>query len=424
MNSRFLLAFAAAAVACGLCSARAWAVGPEIFDVEPNQAAAGEEIRITGRKLRDAREVLFCSGYTLKPAKFKPVSEGELRVIVPDYFLADRRAIIAVITKRGTAVGMPATVVEIDDSRAQHPSRAPFYHVHKGGVLASAGGVTVIEGKGVVSEASQASAVFVKRGGTLLRYRNPAGVVLYEPGANLGEKFNGSDRNAEERQVRLVAVPTISTSLGIEPFTFGSPRQAAGVAKTAPHVQAIVPPQAGAGQVVSLRGRGFLQTQDVFFSNGLSSHDAFRRAGFQAISDSQLRVVVPDAPAPDGWELLIVVVNPLGATVTVPPPGNNLQSMSPAAQHGRGFYWMDRNELRKSTGGTFCFIDQGDILAKSAGLTFIKNGGQCATPQAGQIFHEPDALFPRATRNGRNEHPAPTLDLSVVFPMFSTPPQW
>jgi hypothetical protein len=212
--------------------------------------------------------------------------------------------------------------------------------------------------------------------------------------------------------------------LGIEPFTFESPRQAAGAAKTAPHVQAIVPPQAGAGQVVSLRGRGFLQTQEVFFSNGLSARDSFRRAGFQAVSDSQLRVVVPDVPAPDSWELLIVVVNPLGATVTVPPPGNNLHSMLPAAQRGRAFYWIDRNELRKSTGGSFCFIDQGDILAKSAGLTFIKNGGQCATPQAGQIFHEPDALVPRAAHNDRNAHPTRTLDLSVVFPLFSTPPRW
>ena len=402
----------------------AWAAGPDVFSLEPDQASAGDEITIKGRNLKGPREVLFCTGYTLKQAKFKSVSDQELKVVVPDYFLPEVPAIVAVITARGTTVCMPPTVVEVDGSRAQYPSRAPFYHVRKGGLLQSAGGVAVIESVGVVSSAGQTGVVFVKSGGTLVRYRNPAGIVVCDPGALLGEKFGGGDRNAEERQVRQIQVPAITTSLGIEPFLFQAPKQAAGIAQHAPRVNSILPRVAGPSEVIQLRGRGFLETTEVYFSSGLMGRTEFQKVGFQVVSDHHLRVVAPDVMAPPNWEFMIVVVNPLGATVTVPPTSRNLRSLSQAAERGRAFYWMDASELRKSSGGNFLFIDWDVNETKTAGLTFVKNGGQLASTGGGAIFYEPDAVLPEIVKNKNREvHAVPELSLSVVSEMFTTPPR-
>ena len=414
-----------AAAAAMLCTANAaWAAAPEIFSLEPDQASAGDEIVIKGRHLKGPREVLFCTGYTLKQAKFKPVSDQELKVVVPDYFLPDVPAIVAVITARGTTVCMPPAVVEVDGSQAQYPSRAPFYRVRKGGLLQSAGGVAVIEAGGVVSSAGHTGVVFVKSGGTLVRYRNPAGIVLCEPGAILGEKFGGGDRNAEERQVRQIQVPAITTSLGIEPFLFQAPKQAAGKAQHAPRVSSILPSVAGPSEVIQLRGRGFLETSEVYFSNGLMGRTELQKVGFQIVSDRQLRVVVPDVMAPPSWEFMIVVVNPLGATVTVPPTSRNVRSLSQAAERGRAFYWMDASELRKSSGGNFLFIDRDVTESKIAGLTFIKNGGQLASTGGGSIFYEPDAALPEIVKKkNRDAYAVPEVSLSVVSEMFTTPPR-
>lgn len=400
------------------------AAAPEIFSLEPDQASAGDEITIKGRNLKGPREVLFCTGYTLKQAKFKPVSDQELKVVVPDYFLPDVPAVVALVTAHGTTVCMPPTVVEVDGSQTQYPSGAPFYHVQKGGIVQSAGGVTVIESGGVVSSASHTGVVFVKSGGTLVRYRNPAGIVLYEPGAILGEKFGGGDRNAEERQVRQIQVPAITTSLGIEPFLFQAPKQAPGKAQQAPRVNSILPRVAGPSEVIQLRGRGFLETSEVYFSNGLMGRTEFQKVGFQVVSDRQLRVVVPDVMAPPNWEFMIVVVNPLGATVTVPPTSHNVRSLSQAAGRGQAFYWMDASELRKSSGGNFLFIDRDVTETKTAGLTFIKNGGQLATTGGGAIFYEPDAVLPEIVKKrNREAYAVPEVSLSVVSEMFTTPPR-
>ncbi|HEX5444712.1 MAG TPA: hypothetical protein VFW87_12810 [Pirellulales bacterium] len=391
--------------------------GPEIYNIQPNEAAAGDVVRITGDDLGETREVIFCVGSTTKRAAFEVVSDRDVDVVVPDYFLPGRTATVAVVTPRGATVGMPPTVVTVDGSRRQHPRTAPFYHVLKDGILNAAGGVTLVESRGTLRLATTPGLVLLKKEALLDKYTNPAGLVLFEPGALFGDLFGHYVINTDEPLVMRVPVRSISASLGIEPFLFKAPPQADGDATGPPTIQSIAPPVATYGGVISLRGHGFYGTKEVLFSNG--SHVPSTTAGFQIVSDEELRVEMPDVRMPYQWELFIVVVNGEGATVTLPPRSRVHWSVG-SNREGKTFYWQNESECRKSTGGNLFWIGADQVVSQTGGLVFVRNGGRYSASGAGQLFYEPDAILPDQVKKSKTSREVRSLVPSTVPLMFTT----
>src|SRR5262249_42456880 len=126
---------------------------PEIFALTPETGPAGMPVQIKGKGLKATRHVIFAVGRTVKTARFRVVSDEEVQVLAPEYYRPDAAATVAVLTPSGLTVAMPAAVQVVrtrtHGRNASEPG-ASFYHVLKGGRVASAGSVAVIEYGGVV----------------------------------------------------------------------------------------------------------------------------------------------------------------------------------------------------------------------------------------------------------------------------------
>jgi hypothetical protein len=402
--------------------------GPEIFALVPDSAGAGEPIRLKGRGLRDARYVVFAAGRTVKKARFRVLSDAELEVTAPDFFLPGVAATVAVASPSGATVGMPPSA-EVVDRSAPERSAASFYHVKKGGLVSTARGIAVIEDGGTVAASDPVAMHFVKKGGLLVAYSNGGGVVFHEPGAQFGPRFR--DPAQPEGRITYVRVPEITVSPGIAPFLFQAPRQPPGDPRAAPAIRELDPPSAAGGQIITLRGTGFLGTTAVFFADG--SPGGLHQAGFRAATDRELKVEVPDdgaaarRPIPrltrDAFGRLrrlerpqfLVVVNPKGATVTVPADleGRPLRSVAGLFQYvGRGMFSGRTNGVQ--------YVDSGGVVTEPAGLLFLKNGSRLATPAVGAAFYEPEAVLPEplANRGARLAIRVPSITPSPLRTMF------
>ena len=156
----------------------------------------------------------------------------------------------------------------------------------------------------------------VKKGGVLMEFSNPNGIIFHEHGAVLGPAmFNPRHSPAQ----RIFHVQRITASPGVGPFIYqGTPRpDAAGIPAVPPGIEAVVPPAAGAGDVINLKGQGFARTTEVLF---LNQNGQSRSAGFRVVSDRQLKVEVPDKDVITGTQLVMVVTTE-GLTVTLPRGG-------------------------------------------------------------------------------------------------------
>lgn len=306
----------AATMSCaiGLACAAASAAGPEIFSLRPDSAPGGAEVAITGRRLQNTQQVLFVFDqprrtpswpYLLtRNAKFQAVSDRELKVVTPECLTAGETAIVAVITREGATVGVPASVCEVSKSSTQQHDKKSFYHVLDGGSLTVANGNTAVDSGGIVVRSSSPALHLVKKGGTLVEARS--GIVFHEPGAIFGEHAKRGEL------LKFVEVPTINLSLGIEPFVFTTVPGPPGEAKSVPLITSIEPDQAGPGSIVRFRGESFTGALEVIFYHGNSRV----KAGFRVLSDNELKVQVPDGPA--FGKALIAVVNVKGVTLTTP----------------------------------------------------------------------------------------------------------
>jgi hypothetical protein len=197
--------------------------GPEIFSITPESGPAGIPVRITGKGLATTGRVVFAIDRALSRARFKVISDEEIEVLVPECYRPGAAATVAVFTESGAAVAMPATVQTVRSSvRGANVAEAgeTFYHVQSGGAVSSAESVAVIEKGGVVAHSTNAAMHFVKSGGTLLEFRNRAGIVFYEPGAQLGP---GVARPNQRAEVTLVRVPEITECPGVGPFRYVAP---------------------------------------------------------------------------------------------------------------------------------------------------------------------------------------------------------
>src|SRR5262249_36383693 len=153
----------------------------------------------------------------------------------------------------------------------------------------------------------------VRRGGALMDFTNPNGIVFYEQGAILGSMLADARQPRAERFYR---VPRIAASPGVGPFLYqGAPRpDLEATPAVPPWIRSVVPPAGSAGEVITLQGKGFARTTEVLL---IDAQGQARSAGFRIVADQQLKFEVPDLEAITGPQLL-AAVSTEGLTVTIP----------------------------------------------------------------------------------------------------------
>jgi hypothetical protein len=399
---------------------------PEVFGLDPAHGPAGTVVTVTGKGLSRTGRVAFAVGRTVKPARFKVVSDRELEVIAPEYYRPEASATLAVFTPAGAAVAMPATGQTIRTSvRGQNPGEpgASFYHVLDGGIVVSAGSVAVIEAGGVVEQGTTPGMQFVKRGGTLVDYENPSGIVFFEPGAVFGPKIRQS-----RQPLTFIEVPSISVSPGVGPFVYEAPpRPDPGDAPAEPPtIRAIDPIEAPPGGIVTLRGRGLARTTSVQCVEPLG---APRPAGFRIVSDTELRVEVPDEAARPGPQLLMVQGTE-GVTVTV-PRDRMVRAAFPPRRGGpspsdQPFYWLGPGDIAEMGGSATIFVEDGGLLTRAGGscLVFVRRGGRIAdrVGASNGLYYEPGAVVPERMKTAGSAQEVPHVVPSFLpHPFLSVP---
>lgn len=417
-------------VALGSPGAAVLGAGPEIFSLSPDQGGAGDLILIRGKHLKDTRRVFFSAGPVVRLAQFKAISDQELEVVAPEFLLPGTEATIAVLTDQGVTVGMPPDAQTVDSASASRSRSAPFSLVKQGGLVDVAQGITVIEDGGIVRGSIPVGMHFVHKGGILLGFTDAEGVVFEERGATYNPRaLNKSSRIPPE--ATRIPVDHISVSLGIQPFRFQAPDQAPGPAGSVPRIERIEPIVATCGDVLDVRGSGFLGTTEVYFFNARFTRPT--AAGFRVVSDRHIRVETPTVngtarPRPPidfvhpnkQWKWFfapvrphfLIVVNPKGATVTVPaaPTGQPLREVYNLLEFvGPGQTSTIDHELY--------FVESQGLATQPTGLFFLKNGARLATTQAQAVFLEPQAQLPSTLDNAQTRHRVESLHVSPLHRM-------
>ena len=208
---------AALALSAIVHAARTPKTAPEIFSLDPSDGPAGTTVKVTGTGFERTRYVLFAAGRTGQQAKFKVVSDKELEVTAPPYLRDGTSATVVVVAANGAAVGIPPSVLEVDHRQGKNQA-ATFYLVRSGGDLASSQGVVLVDQGGQAEASDKSSICFVKNGGTLQHTNRFPGVVIHEPDAILQ-----IDPNPSDSPTRLLKVPVINASPGVEPFLYQRP---------------------------------------------------------------------------------------------------------------------------------------------------------------------------------------------------------
>jgi hypothetical protein len=405
---------------------------PEIFSIDPGEGPAGTVVKMTGSGFQSTRYVLFAAGRTGQQAKFKVLSDKELEVTAPIYLREGTSATVVVVTSSGAAVGVPASVLEVDHRQHGGRNTATFYHVFNGGVLDSSAGVVLVDEGGQASAHDASAICFVKNNGTLLNAERFSGLVIHEPGANLQtgpQPYNPS--------TRLLKVPVITASVGVEPFIYQRAEVPRTRAESPPEVKGLLPNRVPRGGVVTLRGKGFSETSEVLFvaaehaANGLS-------AEYRIVSNSVLEVEVPDLHF---TEVRLVVINPKGATLVVAQndlstfrrSSNRTESRAPGGRVSRTSHVKRSAEPATLVGsgatvkvaGTrgVYIVEKGGRVTHTGGSCayFVKNGGT-VDGSGGRAFvvREPEAAasVAAAGKNAESDREVESLSLSVVPAMF------
>jgi hypothetical protein len=401
---------------------------PEIFSLNPETGPAGTVITIKGKGLETTEHVVFAVGRTVKPARFKVVSDRELEVIAPEYYRPLAAATVAVFTRSGATVAMPATAQTIRDSPRSAVSRGAvsrdlgtsFYHVLDGGVVNMATSVSLIESGGIVEFGTRSGMHFVKRGGMLLDFENPNGIIFHEPGAIFGPEIGRS-----RLRLTFIKVPSVSVSPGVGPFLYDRilPPDPGNVPALPPEIRSIEPQSAAAGDIITLHGHGFSRATSVLAVEGV---DRPRSAGFRVVSDTILKVEVPDESSSVGPQLLIVLTTE-GVTITVPRDRTVRAARNNAiTPNHHPFYWVDSGDIAELGGGVPVFIKKGGLLTRSgSSLVFVEHGGRLADDASGppiDLYHEPGAVVPQSFKNGRNAHEVPRVVPSFLPHAFVVSP--
>jgi hypothetical protein len=389
-------------------------------------------VQIKGKGLKTTKHVIFAVGRTVKTARFRVVSDEEVQVSAPEYYRPDAAATVAVLTPSGLTVAMPAAVQVVRTRTHGRNAREPgasFYHVLNGGRVASAGSVAVIEYGGVVDRSDTPAMQLVKHGGTLLDFGNPNGIVFYERGALFGPRFM-DPRHLPTKT--FISVPKITVSPGVGPFIYQHATRPDPKETPAgpPRIRSVVPPAAGAGDVVTLDGAGFSRTTEVLF---LDPFRGARQAGFRVVSDRQLKLEVPDLDAITGPQLLAVITTE-GLTITIPRdrtfrPGAMSTSPGRTTTHREAIGWIGPGDKAPPGFYQFFFVATGGLADQISpqATYFIQRGGTLGDERAGAgrpraVYFEPGAILPERLKQAPACHEVRAIVPSLFNSTFTILP--
>jgi hypothetical protein len=413
------------AIALAIGSAASARAGPEIFSIEPESGPAGTPIELKGKGLGTTVKVAFAIGRAVKIAQFKIVSDSALRVLAPECYRPGAAATIAVFTRHGAAVAMPATVQTVrspvrgNDAAETGES---FFHVLEGGILSNARGVAVIERGGVVVQSSDPPMQFVKSGGTLMEFHNSDGIVFYERAAKLGPGVVQRNRPAP---ITLVGLDEIKACPGVGPFRFQSPLLPIfdDVRAAPPSIRAFSPRAARPGEIVTVIGSGFARTTEVSF---LGAARGLQVAGFRVVSDRELKVEVPEGETASAPQLLAIVTTE-GLAVTVPrnqtirPSAVARYRQNPALSRA-ALLWIGPHDVVSTAVSRTVFVSPGGLVTQAAAshMYFVQHDGKLG--DAGQnptaVFFEPGAIVPDRLKVAPVGQPVPVIVPSSVEDPF------
>jgi hypothetical protein len=307
-------------------------------------------------------------------------------------------------------MGLPPDTVRVKDNYDASGSRST-YQVVKGGHIRSAIGTAFVEDGGTVIKCSQTVVGFVAKGGTLTFLQNPAGIVFFERGAVLGQEMTGPLVKNSYAARTLIDVREIVPSLGIPEFVFQALPVAADKPKSPPAIKSFTPAYGYTGDTVTLNGKGFQGTTEVYFAQ-----DGGHRASFRVESDRVLKVEIPNGgPSGINFYQFIIVINPLGATVTVPPP--NLKNVFQSDRGNLSFQFVHSGE-KESGSGIRCFVEKGGLVESKTNVAFVKSGGRVIeVPEF--MLYEAGAIIPSALDvQKKHHHEVPHLEASHVPALF------
>jgi hypothetical protein len=405
---------------------------PEIFSIDPSEGPAGTVVKVTGSGFEHTRYVLFAAGRTGQQAKFKVLSDKELEVTAPVYLREGTSATVVVVTGSGAAVGVPASVLEVDHRQHGGRNTATFYRVLNGGVLDDSAGIVLVDEGGQASAHDASSICFVRNNATLLNTERFAGLVIHEPDANLQtgpHPYNPS--------TRLLKVPVITASVGVEAFIYHRAEVPPTRAESPPEVKALSPNKAPRGGVVTLRGKGFSETSEILFVAAEQAGHALS-AEFRIVSDSELELEIPELQTAD---VRLVVINPKGATLvvaqndlsTVRRSSSRTDSRGQLGRVSRTSHVKHSAEPVTLVGGGAAvkdagtrrvyFVEKGGRVTQTGGscVYFVKNGGTVdGSDGRVLVVREPHAGATVAApgKNARSDREVESLSLSVVPAMF------
>jgi hypothetical protein len=295
--------------------------------------------------------------------------------------------------------------------------------------VASAESVALIERGGVVEHSSEPAMQLVKHGGALAAFTNPNGVVFHEPGAILGPKLV----DPLQRTTRsLITVRHITANPGVGPFIYqAAPRpKLEDAPAVSPQIRSVSPRAAGAGDVITLDGKGFARTTEVLFLDLTPA--APHKAGFRVVSDQQLRVEVPDQDARTGPQLVAVVTTE-GLTITIPRDRTIRLAVVGAYLGAKTippgtFVWVAPGDVIPSVGHQLTFIARGGLVNQGGlgGGYFVQRNGGLAEgngiAHAAFVYYEAGALIPERLKKSPNAHevraivPSPVAEPFAILP--------
>lgn len=382
-----------------------------ISSIVPNEGAAGAMLRLHGKGFTGTKKVTFIvQSLAEKDAVFKVISDEELSVIAPEYLEAGLEAAVLVHSDAGVTVSTPnADTVIVTEPGQQKDGYARA--IRKGGISESGGMISLVEDSGIL--ASPAVITLIKKGGRLAA--SPArSTVYYEPGG----LFEGDVKKHENQ----LEVPRVTLSPVKSLYTFTMPKHAEGESKSPPRIASVTPDHGKPGDIIVLRGAGFLGTESVAFFPGQGDQG---KAGFEVVSDEVLRLQVA---ASRKWYRsgdIIVVQTPKGLTLAI---GKDTPKIEGDADARHRVKWITKGGVfRGGGGGAMYLVDEGGILMRSGGggcTYFVKEGGSLLGTGGGgaTIFHEPKAVFGEGSIDDRSRAiEVPSIGVSLVEKYFNSP---
>ena len=227
----------------------------------------------------------------------------------------------------------------------------------------------------------------------------------------------------KEERTSYVEVPLATFSPVDKLFTFTAAQNAEGESKLFPKIASIAPNRGHTGQIVTIRGEGFLGTGSVLFFP--RSHGSDGRASFQIVSDTVLRIEIPaDYERLRDTGNLFAVRTPKGLTVTMAKDIQKTDSPEETRDRREVNWIVKGGILRRFNNGAVCLVDDGGIAIEAADTMFVKSGGTLLDDGGSgtMIFHEPKAsLGDEIPRESKRVVEVPSIGVSLVDAYFNTP---